>query len=809
MWKNYFKIALRNLRRQGIYTFLNMVGLSIGLAGCLLVSHYVLHELSYDTFFENAERIYRVDSQIKFGDKEMEQASVAGPLTPILRSTYAQVEAVARVLSPKGSYAIRSIDREETQMEEHVAFVDSTFFSVFSFRVIEGDVSKALTQPFSVVLTAHSAKKYFGSESALNKSLLIDNETVYTVTAVVEELPEQTHLRSLNVFFSLISHPDRHNDDWANQQYPTYLRLREGVAASAFQEELDRIVLQYAYPALAKEFEVTVEQLGSSGNYMYYSLLPLKDIHLYSDKDGEIGVNGNIAYVYIFSIVAVFLLVIACVNFVNLSTARANSRYKEVMVRRAVGADRARLIFQFLVEVGIITFVSIVLAVTFAIVALPWFNHLGGRNISLLYDTPQFWLLLVLTGSVVTLLAGGYPAMFLSGLGTSPTLPQQKAFAGSSSSTRNALVVFQFTLSIMLITCTVVIHGQLDFIQNQSLGYNKEQVLILNGAHALGNQIDTFKEELTRLPEVERVSVTGYLPTPSERRFDIFLPEGSTVAGQGVNMNSWWVDVDYIATLGLELLEGRGFSADYPTDSAGLILNQAAARLLGYDNPVGKEIYGYVDSFNEKESFTILGIIRDFHFESLRQNIRPLALTLRPHAGAVSIRFNTNSTQRTLQQIETLWSKMAPDQAMSYRFMDEDFDNLYRSEQRMGRVFVTFALLSILIACLGLFGLAAFTSERRTKEIGVRKVLGASIAHIISMLSADLLKLVVVAILIASPLAWYAMNRWLADFAYRIEMEWWMFALAGLGAVAVALLTVSFQAIKAAVANPVESLKAE
>jgi len=809
MWKNYFKIAWRNLRSQGFYTFLNIAGLSIGLAGCLLVSLYVLHELSYDKFFESAERIYRVDSRIKFGDKEMETASVAGPLTPILQSTYPQVEAVARLLSPQRGYALRPTDQVENQREDQVAFVDSTFLKVFSFRVKEGDISSALNKPHSVVLTTRTARKYFGAESALNKTLLVNNETVYTVTAVVEELPEQTHMRSINMFFSLISHPDKHNDDWITQQYHTYLRLKEGVSASAFQEELEDIVQKHTYPAFAEEFEVTIEQLGKSGNYLYYSLFPLTDIHLRSDKDGEIGVNGNIAYVYIFSFVAVFLFVIACVNFVNLSTARATGRSKEVMVRRALGADRARLIFQFLIEAGIITFVAVMLAAAIAIVGLPWFNDLGGRNIVLPYDTPEFWGALILVGLLATLLAGSYPALYLSGLGSSGALKGKKVFNSQPSSARNALVVFQFAVSIMLIAGTVVIHSQLDFIQNRSLGYNKDQVLIINGTHVLGSQIDVFKQELLRLAEVESVSMSGYLPTPSERRFDVFLPEGSTVAAQGINMNSWWVDVDYIQTLGLEIVDGRDFSADYLTDSSGLILNQAAVRLLGYENPVGKEIHGYINSFNEKESFTILGIVEDFHFESLRQNIRPLALNLRADSGAMAVRFKAGDTQQILQEIETLWSGMVQSQPLSYRFLDEDFDNIYRSEQRMGRVFITFAILSILIACMGLFGLAAFTAERRTKEIGLRKVLGASVGNIINMLSRDFVKLVGIAILIASPIAWYAMNHWLADFAYRIDIEWWMFALAGLVAVAVALLTVSLQAIRAAIANPVDSLRAD
>lgn len=543
--------------------------------------------------------------------------------------------------------------------------------------------------------------------------------------------------------------------------------------------------------------------------------MPLLDIHLHSARWPELDVNGNIQYVYIFSAVALFILLIACINFMNLSTARSASRAKEVGIRKVLGTERKNLISQFLTESTVMAVISLVIAVVAAWFVLPLFNDISAKSLSLsnLFSV-QVLLLIIALPVVVGLVAGSYPAFFLSGFKPIAVLKGKINAGFKKSSLRSGLVVFQFFTSIVLIIGTVVIYKQLNYIQTTSLGFNKDQVLIINGVGTLNNEKSVaFKNEVLKIPGVTIGTLSSYLPVASSRSDNTYSKESVMDAKNALSMQTWVVDYDYVKTMGMQIIKGRNFSKDFGTDSSGIILNEAAVKVLGYDDPIGKKVYSIIpDSSNNPYSvktYTIVGVVKDFHYESLRQNIYPLSLQLGQSTGNISFRVNTKDLQGLVKNVEAKWKTMAPGMPFSYRFMDEAFDNIYRAEQRVGKVAITFSILAILIACLGLFGLVTYMAEQRTKEIGVRKVLGASVPNLVIMLSKDFLRLVIIAAVIAFPVAWIVMHRWLQDFAYRIRIDWWMFLMAALVALLIAMVTVSVQAIKAAMANPVKSLRTE
>ncbi|MPR34780.1 ABC transporter permease [Salmonirosea aquatica] len=809
MIRNYLKIAWRNLRKHSFYSFLNIFGLSLGLASCLLITLYVVDELSYDQPYENVDRIYRINADLKFGGPEMRLAVAPDPMAFTLKKDYPQVEAVAR-LRENGSYLVRRNEQAENLKEDQVVFADSTFFSVFSIPLVEGNPATALTEPNTLVLSERDAAKYFGAESPLGKTLLLDNELTYRVTGVMENLPANSHLSDLNMLLSMASREESRENSWGSHNFVTYLRLREGTDALQFEKNFDTLLEKYTAPWVKSIMGATMEDLEKSGNYLRYSLIPVRDIHLYSDRLAEISVNGNIQYVYIFSVVALFLLLIACVNFMNLATARSANRAREVGVRKALGSERSSLVAQFLTESLLLGYISLGLALLIAFVAMPFFNDLSGKQMHVPVENGIFWGALLLTGGVVGLLAGSYPAFFLSGFKAIRVLKGTLATEGKGGYLRNTLVVFQFVISVMLIIGTMIIYRQLNYIQTKTLGYDKEQVLLIDNAYALGTQTEAFRQEMLKKPGVENATVSGFMPTPSSRTDNPFYPEGQSIQEKSVGMQSWRVDYEYVNTLGIKLLKGRAFSREFPSDSSAILINEEAARLLGYQDPIGKRIATLINpDASSQRVYTIIGVIKNFHYESLRKNIGALNLVLGKSSGMLALRLTSREAQGTVERAGQLWKQMAPGQPFEYRFMNDDFDATYRAEARVGSIFITFALLSILIGCLGLFGLAAYTAERRTKEIGVRKVLGASVGNIVTMLSLDFLKLVGVAILVASPIAWYGMDAWLSNFAYRIDIQWWMFVLAGALAAGIALLTVSFQSIKAALMNPVKSLRSE
>jgi putative ABC transport system permease protein len=806
MFKNYLKVALRNLWKNKSFSAINIFGLAVGLATCLLIVLYVADEVSYDRYNEKSDRIYRINSDIKFGGGDLHLAVASDPMGATLKKDYPQVEEFTRVYTSSGSKLIKK--GTEFIREQNVANVDSTFFNVFTLPAIEGDTKTALNEPNTVVVTESAAKKYFGTANALGKILEAD-KTPYKVTAVIKDIPGNSHFH-----FDFLFSMDNVDYGWGNylsNNFQTYIVLKKGTDYKAFQKNFRTIIVKYVVPQ-AKEFMQinSIDEFEKAGNKLEYSLMPLTDIHLRSDRFPELSTNGNIQYVYIFSAVALFVLLIACINFMNLSTARSANRAKEVGIRKVLGTERKTLITQFLVESTLTVIIALVLAIAIAAIVLPLFNDMAAKTLSIKeLSGGRILPFLVLLPFVVGLLAGSYPALFLSRFNPITVLKGPASTGFKKSNLRNALVVFQFAISIMLIIGTIIVYRQLNFIQTKNLGFNKEQVLIINGTWSLGKNAEAFKNDVLGFQGVKSGTLSGFLPVSSSARNDNSFSTNAVMdAGNGVNMQHWVIDYDYIHTMGMQIVQGRNFSPQFGGDSSATIINETAAKLLGYDNPIGKRLYGS-DDHNKPIYYTIVGVVKNFNYESLRQTIGPLCMMLGSSTMLTSFKVATTDIKSLVKQIETKWKAMAPGMPFSYRFMDESFDDMYRGEQRVGEVAITFAMLTILIACLGLFGLVTYAAEQRIKEIGIRKVLGATIADIVTMLSKDFLKLVAVASVIAFPVAWWSMNKWLQDFAYRVNIGWWIFLVAAAAALLIALITISFQAIKAALASPVKNLRTE
>jgi putative ABC transport system permease protein len=809
MIKNYFKIALRNLWKNKGFSAINIIGLSVGLATCLLIMLYVMNELSYDKFNRKAERIYRVDGDIQFGGNHFIPAVAPEPMGPALKKDFPQVEQYVRFRG-YGGFLVKK--GNENLQENKVIYADSTLFDVFTLPMIAGNANSALKDPNSVVITEKIAKKYFNTtDNVVGKTFIINDTGNLKITGIIKNVPEQSHF-NFDFFVSLNgSIQSWEVNNWVSNNENTYIVLKKGTDAKALEAQFDKMVEKYVGPQVVSLLNINMNDFKKSGNYDRYTLTSLTSIHLHSGKVAELGANGSIQYVYIFSAIAIFILLIACVNFTNLSTARSSTRAKEVGVRKVLGSLRNNLISQFLTESILISFIALVFALLLAWALLPYFNQISNKEIVIGLFTKS-WLLpsLVALMLLVGLVAGSYPAFYLSSFQPIVVLKGKLAGGFKRSWFMSGLVVFQFWISIVLIIGTLVIYNQLNYIQHKKLGFNRDQVLILQNTDPLGSRAKAFKDEILKLPGVQSATMTGYLPTSDWRSDSPLFPDPTLDQKRALSTQIWSVDENYIPTLGMEMKKGRNFSKEFLTDSTGVIINEAAAKLLGFADPVNKSLY-YLNDLQKKDitAYHIIGVVKDFNFNSLRQTVTPLALLLRQQTSSIAFRTNTSNIKGLISQIENKWKAMAAGQPFNYSFMDEQFNNIYRAEQRISQISITFAILAILIACLGLFGFVTYAAEQRIKEIGIRKVLGATVVNLVAMLSKDFLKLVIISALIALPVAWWAMNQWLRDFAYRVGISWWVFAVAAFAAVAIALITVSFQAIRAALMNPVKSLRTE
>jgi putative ABC transport system permease protein len=810
MFKNHIKIAWRSLKKQPFFTFLNTFGLAIGISGALLIALYIYDELSYDKMFADADRIHRVNADIKFGGEDRKFAVTPAPMAETIDNDFSEVELTTRFRT-RGSALVRKVDSEVNIKEQQATYVDSTFFEMFGIDLLAGDLKTALKLPNTLVLTKTAAEKHFGINEALGQNLLLNNEETYTVTGVIDDLPSNSFLRDHTVFMAMSGYEDSRIVNWGSNNYQTYIKLIPTADIEDIQEPLRGFLGKYVIPGVQQYMPgITEEQFKAAGNHLKYSTIPLTSIHLNSDRVAEISANNDVQSIYILSFIALFILVLACVNFMNLSTAHSLKRAKEVGIRKTLGSNKGELIRQFLVESGLVSFGSLLLALIFAVIALPFFNELADKNISIPYTNPFFWLILIGSGIILGLLSGSYPAFFMSKFIPVKVLKGDSGSLGGGK-VRNALVIFQFAISVFLVVSTLVVYQQLEYIQNKDLGFSKDQVLIVDDVYTVGDQIYSFKEEVKKLGFVINATLSSFFPTPSSRSDSVFAPlEGATDQENAVSMQRWGVDYDYISTMDFKIIAGRDFDRNFKSDSTSIIVNESAVAVMGVKPEEALGLSYTPDMGSENPTyFKIIGVVKDFHFSPFRDEIESLSMHLEDFAYSLAIKLEKGSFTNAIKSIEGIWNKVAPGQPFAYYFMEDSFNNTYKSEQRLGRIFIIFTILSILIACLGLFGLAAFNAEKRTKEIGIRKVMGASVSQITYRLSSDFLKLVLVAILISLPIGWFAMNKWLEDFSYRIEIGWWVFALATLLAVAIAILTVSYQSIKAAIANPVKSLRTE
>lgn len=813
MLQNYLKIAWRSLWKNKGYTFINVGGLAVGLACCLLIALYVFDELSYESWNPRADRTYRINSDIRYGGSDMTLATSSPPMGAAIIRDYPAVEQFVR-LRKTGNWVVKSRDR---QFVEHtVYYADSTFFDVFPVKVIAGNAKEALARAGTLAMSKTTALRYFSTpEAAIDQTVLLDNRQHYRITAVYEDIPANSHLNG-NMLLSMADEAQSgETDNWGSHNFNTYLLLREGAGAGEFKKIFEGLHRNHISPGIQK-LGITMEELEKQGSYLRYSAIPIKDIHLYSSRNNELKANGNIRYVYIFSAVALFILLIACINFMNLATAQSAGRAREVGIRKVLGSKKASLVNRFLSESVLTVVIALAVALAAVTLVLPYFGRLADKPLSL--HSLLNWRFIVLAAAVplvVGMAAGSYPAFFLSAFQPITVLKGVMRNKLSGARLRSILVVLQFTMSVILLTGTIVIYKQLHYIQHKRLGFDKEQVLIIQNSFTLATQqADALKQELQQLPGVEAVSMSGFLPVPSVRNDNPLFPGSEREHAKAVYLQNWFVDEDYLRTMKMEMTAGRFFSRQFGTDSNAVVLNEAAAKMFGFKDPVGKLVYApQDDEWAALRPLHVIGVVRNFHFENMRQTIGPLAFFFNK-PGETASRMLVRSTaaidkQALVRHVENKWKAIVPGQPFDYSFMDSDFNNMYKADQKVGQIALLFAGLAIFVACLGLFGLVAYVVEQRTKEIGIRKVLGASAGSVVTLLSKDFIRLVLVAILLAIPLAWFLMRRWLQDYEYRIDMQWWMFLAAGGIAVVIALATVCFQSVKAALSNPVKSLKTE
>ena len=801
MLKNYYKVAIRNILKYKMFSAINILGMSIGVTSCLMIILYVTHELSYDTFHSDANRIYQVGLNGKIGGQDIRVSNTCPPMAEALVADIPEVEAATRIAQMNQPVVKNG---EKIFTEEKVFFADSNFFEFFSYRLKEGDIKTALKEPNTVVLTEVMARKYFGDQNPMGGLLVMGSENkTFKVTGIAETPPTNSHF-TYNILVSAVSSEDLKSGIWLNNFMYTYFKTKPNTSVDQVVTKFIPLVDKYIGPEIEKFMGTTLKQMQEAGGAYGYYVTNIKDIHLHSTSQGDLEPGGNIMYVYFFSGIGLFILIIACINFMNLSTARSAGRAKEVGLRKALGSLRGQMIGQFIAESILYSLVAVVLALIACYYLLPTFNLLSGKELGMeVFQTPRFVAGIVGLVLFVGVVAGSYPAFYLTSFSAVEVLKGKIRAGAKSKGIRSFLVVFQFGLSIFLIIFTVVVFQQIQFMQKKNLGIDKNNILILDNANRLGNNKEAFRNGLAQLTGITKISYTNNT-FPGVNNTTIFKTAGSE---QDHIMGVYYADYDHQDVLKFELKDGRFFSKEFATDSLAILLNEAAAKEFGFDNPVGEEVL-YNDNGSTFKKYKVIGVIKNFNFESFKEQVRPLSILLTQNANSLLVRYEGDPAVM-IQNVEKLWKQHAASEPFEYSFLDESFDRLFRAEQRMGKLFSVFSSLAIFIACLGLFALAAFTTEQRTKEIGVRKSMGASVFSLSILLSKEFTKLVVIAFVPAAILAWYISDTWLNSFAYRIDINPLVFVLSGVAAILIAWLTVSYQSIKAATSNPVNSLRYE
>ena len=815
MLKNYFKVAFRNLVKQKVYTFINVLGLSVGIASCLLITMFVVDEFSYDKFHYNADNIYKIVLERKYPNHITNYAVIPHSYADVITRDFPEVSQTVKLGGPFNNVLVNyTNDKQEAkQFEENfIMAADSNFFDVFSIKLLQGDAKKVLVNQTDMVVTEETARRYFGESQPLGKTLRIFNND-FVITGVCENVPDNSHFK----FDFLAKWTDEifaggQRINFIGFTAHVYVVLKPGADAKALEAKFPAMVDNYAAAQIEQDLGKSWEEYKKEGNGYRYFLQSLTSIHLDPlNIEAKMRPGGNINYVYFLICIAVLILVIACINFMNLATARSAERAREVGVRKTMGSLKGQLIYQFLIESILISLIATGLAICFAQLALPYFNELAGKTLTFSFS-PLFVSGLLGVALLVGFMAGSYPAFALSAI--QPILVMKGNFSANSKGSwlRNGLVVFQFFISIVLIVGTVVVSQQMKFMQNKSLGYEKDQVVVIERAFVLAGQTQTFVDEVRRIPGVERAGTSfSLLGRQGDFFGEQFTPEGSS---EILTTKSMGIDDRFAETIGFEFIEGRGYSEE-TNDSLSIVLNETAVRAMEIKDPIGKKLkqvqrtpQGTVEVF-----FTVIGVVKDFNFQSLRDPITPLTIRSVESFGGggqyVIAKVKGRDLTTVVENIEAKWKAIVPDQLFKFVFLDQNLMAQYEAEKQAGQVFAIFSSLAIIIACVGLFGLSAYTASLRTKEIGVRKVMGASVASIVLLLSKEFTKLILIAFVLSVPIAWYIMNQWLSGFAYRIQLGVGIFLAAGFVALLISWITVSYQSIKAAVVNPIKSLRSE
>ena len=808
MLTNYFKIAYRNIIRQKFYAFINIAGLTIGLATSLLIVLYIVDEFSYDRFHKDIDQMYRVNLHAKLSEQYMDIAYTSAPISAGFVNEIPEIETACRIAFQND---INISYEEDAYTERRVLLADPNFFDFFSFKLLHGDFKSVLSEPNSIVLTEETASKLFGYPNKTNtppigKIIKYGNEeTACVITGIAANPPSNSHFH-YNMILSMDSWKLSKNQNWVNNILLNYVKLNDKADPIQVQEKFPAMVHKYVAPIVQAALGQSFDEFIAKGGMFEYVLEPVKGIHLFSTVDDTIEPRGSITTIYILSAIALFIIIIACINFMNLSTARFSDRAKEVGVRKTLGASRKRLMAQFLNESIFFTIVSMVLAYILLILVLPAFNSIAGKELSImtLFDWRYISSLIVLI-VFVGFLAGSYPAFYLTAFIPTEVLRGKVKAGLKSGGIRSGLVTFQFFISIMLIISTLLIYKQLNHLEKRDLGFDKENVLVVNNINALGHNKIPFKEELKKMSGIQNASITTATP-PHIVYSDVFKPMDGTNSDIGITYCI--ADNDLLSTLDMEMSSGRYFSKDIPSDSSAIIINEAAAQQMAWDQAVGEKIQTlWGDETTNKRD--IIGVVKDFNFQTLKKEIMPLIIFPGSEGNQLLVRLNAGDYNQKISDIESTWKSMASGSIFDYSFIDADFDALYRKDQQLGTIIFIFTVLAILVACMGLIGLATFTAEQRSKEIGIRKSMGATSTSIVSLLSSEYLKLIAIAFILAIPVVYLVMKWWLNNFAYKVNIGVLSFILGGILVAIIALISVSYQSIKAANSNPVDSLKYE
>lgn len=800
MFVNYLKTALRVLLRQKSYSIINIGGLAIGMSVCILILSYVFFELSYDKFHENSDQIYRIGLDATVGGNVMNLAVTSAPMGEALRQDFPEVIENTR-FSIGGSQEL-SIG-EHKFIQDDVLFSDSSFFDVFSFNLIQGDKNEVLLHPKSIILTETLAKKFYGDNNAVGEMIRLNDRTTYKVTGVLEDVPANSQIQFKMIVSMDLRDPNSiffRQNNWGLLSMYSYVLLEKNADHLKLEEKFDEFKVRHT------------QQLIDMGVHFDLFLQPIADIHLYSDLDRESANRGDITYVYLFSAIAIFILFIACINYMNLASARSFKRAKEVGMRKIHGAVRPQLIRQFLGESILFSVLAFIIALLIVQITLPMFNNLVYQHDG---STDLFSNKLTIIGFfvaitfIVGILAGSYPAFYMSSFSPIAALKGEKVKGKKKSLLRNVLVVLQFSIAVALIICTSVIYKQLNFMQNKDLGFDgKNRIIIPIRSEALRNKSEVLRNEFKTLSNVDLVSISNGAPGIGMGGSGYF-PEGADETNPVIIYNST-IDDQFIETMDMEIVEGRNFSHEFGTDTLAVLINQELAKRYGWDEPIGKKLSVMVGEDVPRVDFKVVGVLKDFHFRSLLTKVEPHAYHYRQsNMGNIILKLNAKNKEVALKQVEEKWAEISNNAPFDFIFIDENFKESYISYIRMGKLFTAFTLIAIFLACIGLFGLASFLTEIRTKEIGIRKVQGASIFAILRLLNTDFIKWVLVANVIAWPVAYYYMTEWLANFVYPVSLNWVHFAIGGVLSIIIALITVSYQSLKLATKNPIESLRYE